>query len=144
MITPDQLITAARNLIGVPWRHQGRTRHGLDCIGLVQMAARNAGLDLERDCGIHIPSVYSRAPDSKLHALVSQYCRAIEKPVPAALLLFQFDNDRYPRHFGLMSERDTVIHAECRVRGQVVEHGLRAHWVRWLHSAWLIPGVTYE
>src|SRR5580765_1332200 len=34
----QQVIDAARSFIGCPWRHQGRTRRGIDCLGLVALS----------------------------------------------------------------------------------------------------------
>lgn len=31
----DRIVAKARSWIGVRWRHQGRTRHGVDCVGLI-------------------------------------------------------------------------------------------------------------
>ena len=39
------------------WRHQGRTRHGIDCIGLIIMVARELGLS---EFDTH---AYERSPD---------------------------------------------------------------------------------
>lgn len=51
-----EILAQARGLIGTPWRHLGRTETGLDCIGLVLVAAARAGLVL-RD-----PAPYPRHP----------------------------------------------------------------------------------
>jgi cell wall-associated NlpC family hydrolase len=34
------IVSAARSWLGVPWRHQGRTRQGVDCAGLVVLVGR--------------------------------------------------------------------------------------------------------
>lgn len=141
MITASDLIREARALNGVPWVHLGRTQRGVDCIGLVILAARNAGLDLFGHIGL-ADRRYGRKADQKLFNMVRQYAQRTEVE-PGALLLFRFDGDSTPRHFGIATERDTVIHAECKSRKQVVEHGLRSHWARWVDSAWRIPGVRY-
>ena len=38
-----RLDQAARAYIGVPWQHHGRSRHGLDCVGLLFLASRDIG-----------------------------------------------------------------------------------------------------
>lgn len=40
----EAVIAAARSFIGCPWRHQGRTERGMDCIGMVSLAFRKAGI----------------------------------------------------------------------------------------------------
>jgi cell wall-associated NlpC family hydrolase len=39
-------VAAARGFIGAPWVHQGRTQRGMDCVGLIVLAARAAGLEV--------------------------------------------------------------------------------------------------
>lgn len=51
------IVEAARTYIGVPWKHMGRSRRGLDCAGLLIVAAKDAkGADLES------PARYGREP----------------------------------------------------------------------------------
>jgi len=40
------ILAAARGFLGTRWHHMGRTEHGLDCVGLVLVSFRTAGLDL--------------------------------------------------------------------------------------------------
>lgn len=37
------VVEAARTFINVRWKHQGRTNHGIDCVGLVVLSAHLAG-----------------------------------------------------------------------------------------------------
>lgn len=52
----SQLIDTARTWLGVRWRHRGRSRHGVDCAGLIVLTYR--------DCGVEIPDhrLYGRLP----------------------------------------------------------------------------------
>lgn len=43
----QEFVEAARALIGTKWRHRGRNTLGVDCIGLVAVAGRAAGLVAE-------------------------------------------------------------------------------------------------
>jgi cell wall-associated NlpC family hydrolase len=43
-MTPDAFIAAAMNYLKVPWKHEGRSARGVDCVGLVFVAAWDAGL----------------------------------------------------------------------------------------------------
>ncbi len=47
MLTADSFIAAARAYLGVPWRHQGRSRFGIDCVGLLVCVARDLGIRIE-------------------------------------------------------------------------------------------------
>ena len=47
MLTADSFIAVARGYVGVPWRHQGRSRFGIDCVGLLVCVARDLGIQIE-------------------------------------------------------------------------------------------------
>lgn len=141
MITGTQVATAGRALAGIRWQHQGRSVHGLDCLGFELLASRNAGIDLtargfrdRRDYGL------KAMPD--LLDGHQQWCRPTTERHAGAAALFQFDRDPYPRHVAILTDNGGMIHANA-AQGCVVEHGLRAQWARWLHSVWLLPGVQY-
>lgn len=53
-----QLITTAKEYIGVPFLHQGKDRRGLDCIGLMMCTARAHGYLIDVDPGTY-NSVFS-------------------------------------------------------------------------------------
>lgn len=142
-VTPAELIREARKLVGVKYKHQGRSLAGVDCIGLVALAALNAGVDVFAVSGIRDRRNYARKPDPAMFALIEQHCRPIAEPVPGCMIFFRFAGDSHPRHLGLYSDTDTLIHAESKSRSCVVEHGYRAQWVRWTDSLWLLPGVNY-
>lgn len=145
VITADQLVEAAVSLRGVPWRHQGRTRSGVDCIGLVDLACRTAGLNLAEHLGITDVTNYGMMPTGELLARVKQYCTKIETEVHGCLLFFSFPGDTSPRHFAVYnkSNHGTMIHAIAN-HEKVVEHGYRGHWLKWTDSKWLLPGVKYD
>ena len=72
MTTAIQYITAAREYVGVPWQHQGRSEFGLDCIGLLICAAE--------DCGISVtsPRSYGREPTKgELASLIRHHCSLV-------------------------------------------------------------------
>ena len=60
----SDIVDQARGYLGTPFLHQGRTRHGLDCVGLVIRVAHDLGLsDYDID---H----YARAPSGRMMARV--------------------------------------------------------------------------
>jgi hypothetical protein len=58
--------TVAQRLLGAPWRLGGRTSHGIDCSGLVQLALQLCGVDCPRDVdmqrGIGVPAPANSRP----------------------------------------------------------------------------------
>jgi cell wall-associated NlpC family hydrolase len=114
---------AARAYLGVPWRHLGRSREGLDCIGLVLLAAR--------DCGIVAddPAPYAREPSSQL--LRRELARYLDQvsladPRPGDVLVFNLGI--YAGHIGIVGKHPdygclSLIHAYAP-RRRVVEERL--------------------
>jgi cell wall-associated NlpC family hydrolase len=141
VIDPAELITQARTWLGVPFRHQGRGRAGVDCAGFLVALMEAAG-ELPRD--YHEPANYGRMPARELIDVVRRYCvPAARAPTfPGALVLMRWPRDRQPSHVGLCTGA-TLIHCYQR-EGGVVEHGYRGPWPRVTHSLWRMPGVRYE
>ena len=62
------VLAEARAMVGVPWRHMGRSAAGVDCIGLVLLAASRAGVALPE------PAPYAREPqDHALRAALGEH-----------------------------------------------------------------------
>lgn len=125
--TRDQIVTAARQHLGVRWRHQGRTHHGLDCAGLVVLVGRELGL-LAPD---HDVQGYSRRPDG--FSFLAAFREAMdEKPLHDALPgdAVTFIDGPYPCHVGVMSFLNGspyFIHAYAGL-GKVVEQPYSSAW----------------
>jgi cell wall-associated NlpC family hydrolase len=144
MITNLELIAQARELVGVPWIHQGRTRLGVDCIGLVVLAAKNAGLDIFAAARVTPVRRYSREASPELCSLVDRCCEKIDSPIPGCIALFRFPRELYPKHFAIIAENGTMIHAEAKSRSRVIEHGYRSLWLKRTDGLYKLPGVRYE
>jgi hypothetical protein len=113
----------ARAYLGVPWRHLGRSREGLDCIGLVLLAARDCGFDVPD------PPPYEREPSS--HRLRQELTSLLDEgsvadPRPGDVLLFNVGV--YGGHIGIAGLHPeyrclSLIHAYAP-RRRVVEERL--------------------
>lgn len=135
-VTPEQLIEEARSWVGVPFRHQGRNRAGIDCVGLPIVVCQSLGI---------IPAKfeitnYGRVPSGELEGRLLAHCRQIPAAVPGCLIVIAWT--RLAAHVGICTG-ETMIHA-YESSGGVVEHGYRARWVRMTHSVWALPKVRYE
>ena len=137
-MTPDDILDAARALIGTPFRHQGRIPHiALDCAGLVVAVARAVGADYVDQTG------YSRSPSGGLleSALDGQpgIARiAIGERAPGDVLLMRFSGD--PQHLAIFGS-GTIIHAYEAV-GEVCEHDMTPNWARRIVRAYRFKGVS--
>jgi cell wall-associated NlpC family hydrolase len=135
MVSSAEVIACARSWVGVPFRHQGRTRDGVDCIGLVVAVARELQL---LDPGVDRTD-YGRLPMSgELERAIAQHCTRVAAAEPGALLVVRWN--REPTHVALCAG-ETMIHALGSL-GRVVEHGLRGKWPERVSATYRLPGVS--
>jgi cell wall-associated NlpC family hydrolase len=115
------IITAARECVGTPFRHQGRIPGaGLDCAGLVIHAAKSAGLPVRDYCGY---------PDRPFNGMLKrmlddQTCIreiATTDIQPGDVLLMRVN--AAPQHLAIVSYGNYIIHAYQNI-GKVAEHGI--------------------
>ena len=128
-MTLDRILTAARQCLGTPFRHQGRrVGVGLDCAGVAVHVATQLGHEV-----IDLPA-YGRTPaHGQLEALLeAQPClRLIDdlpcgaKARPGDLLLMRFASD--PQHLAILTDQQTIVHAYESV-GACCEHRLSPTW----------------
>lgn len=125
MPNSDQIIEAARRWLGVRWKHQGRTRSGIDCLGLIVLVAKELGIaDTDE-------KTYSRRPDGK--ELLARFRHEMDEVMlnqirPADVLMFA--DSLYPCHVGFVSEKHGqlhIIHAHA-TRRQVLEEKYAYEW----------------
>jgi cell wall-associated NlpC family hydrolase len=131
--------STARSLIGVPWKHQGRSRTmGVDCVGL--------GVVVLRECGYTVidRTEYDRIPDGTLRDEVT---RVIGQPIalgngagdhvaPGDFVTIAYPNTE--SHVAIVSSDRhglTIIHADNK-RGEVVENRIDARWNRRIAGVW--------
>lgn len=120
----SKIVEEARSWLGVRWRHQGRTRHGVDCAGLVVQVGKALGLT-EFDM-----TNYGRRPDSMNFAKFFVDGGAVSKSVAAALPgdILLFRDGYFPCHCGILTPDGTFVHAFA-TRRAVVEDPLDPGWL---------------
>lgn len=138
-ITPADVVASARSWVGTQYRHQGRGKTGVDCIGLLVVVARE--LDLFEP-ETFIPANYSRRPqDGLLERRVAQVCVQTLSPVAGCFALIHWSHTGPAAHCAILTG-ENMVHSYQKV-GEVVEHGYRHPWPRFTHSLWLLPKVAY-
>jgi cell wall-associated NlpC family hydrolase len=142
LIDTQSLIDSARQLVGAPYRHQGRDASGVDCIGFLAATFAALGVDHPAYIGVRDDLNYGRLASPEFLKLVERHCRPAPRPAPGVLVMMRYGPNVPPQHCGIIAENGNIIHA-CARRGQVLEHGYRGAFVRLTHSLWLIPGVRY-
>lgn len=138
MITSSDLIKNARRYIGVQYRHQGRTRFGLDCLGLVLLALWDCGLEIAHDTPTYSPQVDSALLLSALdpHTEITQAIK------PGTLLIFRIS--KTPQHLAIATGVNTIIHAYQGGPMRVVEHELVLWWAQRIAQIRTINYVNHE
>ena len=123
-----RLVEVARTFLGVPFKHRGRNRRGLDCAGLVWCAYAEAGVihpDLKK---------YGREPhqNGMMRVVVEALGEPVRgKPEVGDVLVLRFEIE--PHHMAIVGTDPhyglSMIHADGSpsVR-RVVEHGLDKRW----------------
>ena len=124
------LLTAARACLGTPFHHQGRAPGvGLDCIGLIVVALRAAGV------AVRDRTDYGPRPDglSLIAALEDHGAKPASDIQAGDILVFRYDNQ--PQHVALATAPEAMIHSFAPA-GRVVETPLGAYWARRLVGVW--------
>lgn len=139
MTTPANIIAEAKTWVGVPFKHQGRSRLGVDCAGMLVELLRAAGT---LPASYSEPRNYGRGPSPELGEIVQRYCVRTDQAAPATLILIRWPRESVPSHVALCTGRN-LIHCYERA-GRVVEHIYGEPWLRMTDSVWKLPSVTYE
>lgn len=114
----QEMVDIARSYLGVPFVHLGRSKKGVDCVGLLYVAF-NPFLNIPdpQDYGKSVLTI-------KSFSKVREYAHriTIDEVEPADIVLMS--NNKNSAHYGLVTG-NTVIHAD-QLMGRVVEHNLKS------------------
>lgn len=126
-VTGADVVNEARSWLGVPWRHLGRNRQGVDCVGLLVVVARALRISEHDDTS------YPRRPDGSFLRRFGEVMQA--KPLKEAADgdVLVFAHRDHPGHCGIRATRfgrPSLIHSHAR-RRHVIEEEL----------AQAIPGI---
>lgn len=123
----NKLITEARTYLGSPWKHQGRNKKGVDCVGFLLLSFRYIDIHINEIKG------YSRTPDGiALKKIMDEQpnLHKVDTIEVGDILLFRIR--RHPQHVALVTESATadfgMIHAYNGGAREVVEHDLADYW----------------
>lgn len=131
----NELVKAARSLIGVKFRHRGRSeKSGLDCAGAAKLAYAK--------CGIDLPDYVLYGIEPHLDGLVTHVTKALGDPIATAPVRENFLQEgdvvllRFavqPHHVGILGDYVfgglSLIHADGH-NGMVIEHRLSPDFVK--------------
>ena len=125
----------ARQFLGIPYRHGGRDRKGLDCLGLVHLFYQELGIKVpDNDGQPYANDWYKKDPERLLRGLLQ-----VGKPVnlPAEPLqpldLVYFRMGGAITHAGVMIDHRSFLHVLTRQTVQISP--LNLAWKRRLRGA---------
>lgn len=138
MLPHAHFIEMARSWLGVPFAHQGRSRAGVDCAGLVICVARQAGL-VAPDFDVN---GYRRQPDGSMLAICDEHLQPVDDLAAAHVATVRFSVE--PQHVALVTPYrhggQALLHA-LQNSGGVVEHRMDRCWRARVLRAYRFPGV---
>ena len=132
-------VALARTWLGVRWRHQGRTREGVDCVGLPVVCAAEA-----RGAVIPLPDYSETTADETMLRGCQQYLIpvALADAEPGDIVVLGFARQR---HMAILGDYPggglSLIHAYLPNR-KVVEARLDDAWRARILSVFRLPGVA--
>lgn len=138
-MNPD-VVTEARSWVGTRWQHQGRSREGVDCAGLVIEVAKAC-----RGSTFDITDYPRIATDEQMVELCAQHLQRIRFAEIEAgdVLVFAFDRQR---HMAIAADYLygglSFIHAYSLAPRRVVEMRLDERWRSRLMAAFRFPGAS--
>lgn len=142
MIARDEIVAAARDWCGTPYRHQASIKHvGTDCLGLVRGVWRELCGDEPETPPPYTPDWAEALGEDTLMDAARRHL--IELPVGEAqagdVLLFRMGLGCPAKHAAIMTGADTIIHAYW---GRAVcETSLVPWWRRRTVAAFAFPGA---
>lgn len=117
-LTPELKVTVAasvRSYIGVRWIGQGRSHKGIDCVGLIVMGFRGAGLTVNEG----VPD-YQGVDPVRLMRLLLRHCDRVLAPVTVEVGdVVVYGEDATHVAMIVDEHRPNAVH--CPMGGEVVE-----------------------
>lgn len=151
-----RIVACARTWQGVRFRHQGQTRRGVDCIGLMMALGRELGTwTLANDDPLVKEWLgYPRIPNpERLMAALDRHLTRVPVAAMQSADIALFRGNRWPQHLGLI-DGDRIIHS-YEPFGKVERTRLDARsplggprhsrtWRQLIMITYLFPGVEAD
>jgi len=121
----DDIIEEARSWLDVKWRHQGRTRNGVDCAGIVILVGNKLGLT---DYDTHDYQPRTNGFEFVNHFRNNMDGKKISEALPGDVLLFR--DKAFPCHSSILSDKygsPFIIHAYAPLL-RVIEEPFSEEW----------------
>lgn len=127
-VSRKDIVNEARKWINIRWRHQGRTKLGIDCAGLIILVGNSLNL-IDYDTANYQRRTHGT--EFLDHFRNNMHQKPILDAQPGDVLLFR--DKQFPCHSTIVSEiggSQTIIHAHA-LRKKVVEERLnQGDWMQ--------------
>ena len=144
MICHHLIVAAAQSWVGVPWRHQGRSRDGVDCLGFLIVVARDLGLDRGIDLDAPAFRAYRRLPPAGLGGKLAEHLDRASVITPGHVGLFALAETE-PAHVAIFAPGHgtglDLIHAYAPAKA-VVRHRYSEDWRQNLRALFSYRGIV--
>lgn len=116
-----RIVSRARDYTGTPYRHQGRSIAGVDCIGLIIRVGEDLGYKIN-----HEAYAYEQIPNpSVLWTGMNSNFKRQKDMQEGDILVFRIYKE--PQHMALYLGGNRMIHAYENI-GKVSEHNFTPAW----------------
>jgi cell wall-associated NlpC family hydrolase len=134
------IVSAARSWVGVPYKHLGRDRSGVDCAGLIMGVAKEFGIEPEA------PRAYSNQPKGAtllVPADKQMWVVKRDRLIPGDVVVLWAWTPNEPQHFGIVADHPhgvSFIHAFSKF-GKVTEQSWNRFWNKHFTGIYNYPGT---
>jgi cell wall-associated NlpC family hydrolase len=135
----EDIVRIADSFVGTPYRHQGRSRKGVDCWGLLYAIGAEAGILPD---GLNVKADYGLITDQLMKAEMSKWCTVTTLVQDGVIAIIKWPGARFAGHMGVLTSDGNIIHAYS-IEARVVKHGFRGKWLKMSDSLWKLPSVEY-
>jgi cell wall-associated NlpC family hydrolase len=112
-------VTVAERFVGTPYLWGGRSRHGVDCSGLIQIAMQAAGLECPRDSDMQAAEIGAAVAVPDVLARADAEGALVEDMRRGDLLC-------WPGHVAVALDADMIVHANGHHMSTVIEPAIDA------------------
>ncbi len=147
-VTGEEIVRVARSFLGIPFRHAGRNRFGVDCAGFLVVTLQELGIEVVDTLD------YSNRhgdPETLLRIVSANCVPAQGAPRPGDVLVMAIPPMVNPHHLAFYAGQEagrhlpTILHACFSYevnRGKVIESSYGSHWRGCTRSVWRVRGVV--
>lgn len=149
MTTRVDIVAEARSWLDVPFHHQGRTRAGCDCGGLVGGVAVALGVVPQTWWAESFDPLFGGYARTPAGGVLQRVCESFMTTIdigaagPGDVLLMRFKTE--PQHLGILADYVhgglSIVHALSRA-GKVAEHRMAPEWWARVVAVYRMPGVA--